>query len=86
MLRGTLRQYLRFVLPTTDRNNAGWPTAKWWEILLDNIDKLKLTISKESKSIEQMSAWVDCQVVPTMATRHNIWLPDLLQLNNRAIQ
>lgn len=62
MLRGTLRQYLRFALPTTNRNKA-----RWWEILLDNIDKLKLTISKESKSIEQMSAWVDRQVAPTMA-------------------
>ena len=67
VLRGTLRQYLRFVLPTTDRNKARWPTAKWWEILLDNVDKLKLTIDKESKSIEQMSAWVDRQVAPTMA-------------------
>lgn len=67
VLRGTLRQYLRFILPSTDRNKARWPTAPWWEKLLANVEKLQLTITKESKSIEQMTAWVDRQVAPTMA-------------------
>lgn len=34
VLRGTLRQYLRFVLPTTDRNKVRWPTAKRKTLML----------------------------------------------------
>ncbi|MDF7639982.1 replication initiation factor domain-containing protein [Lactobacillus sp. ESL0791] len=67
VLRGTLRQYLRFVTPATDQNKARWPSASWWDQLLADVEKLQLTIKKESASIEQMTAWVDRQVAPTMA-------------------
>ena len=67
VLRGTLRRYLRFVLPTTDQNKSRWPTAKWWDLLLNNVQELQLTIKKESKSIEDMTAWVDRQISPTIA-------------------
>lgn len=67
VLRGTLRRYLRFILPSTDQNKSRWPTAKWWEHLLSNVEELQLTIKKESKSIEDMTAWVDKQISPTIA-------------------
>lgn len=71
VLRGTLRQYLRFVLPptdSTDQHKTRWPTAPWWSELLENVQKLKLTIKKEAKTIEDMIAWIEKQIAPTMAT------------------
>lgn len=68
VLRGTLRQYLRFLLPSTDQNKARWPSAEWWELLLADVEKLQLTIKKEAKTIEDMTSWVDKQIAPTIAT------------------
>ena len=68
-LRGTLRQYLRFLTPiTNDKNKARWPSVQWWEDLLAGVDKLQLTIKKEARTIEDMTAWVDKQIAPTIAT------------------
>ena len=67
VLRGTLRRYLRFLLPSTDQNKSRWPTANWWNLLLSNVEELQLTIKKEPKSIEDMTAWVDKQISPTIA-------------------
>lgn len=67
LLRGSLRQYLRFLTPTTDQNKSRWPTTAWWDQLLDNVEKLQLTIKKDAKTIEDMTAWVDKQISPTIA-------------------
>lgn len=67
VLRGTLKQYLRFLKPSNDKNKARWPSIKWWEILLEDVSKLSLTIEKDTKTIEDMTEWVDRQIAPTMA-------------------
>ena len=67
VLRGTLRHYLRFLKPTTDRNKARWPTTAWWSKLLAGVEAIKLTTQKDPKSIEEMANWVDRQIAPTMA-------------------
>lgn len=68
VLRGTLNQYLRFLIPNSkDSNKARWLTTSWWDILLSNVDKLQLTIKKEAKTIEDMTDWVDQQIAPTIA-------------------
>lgn len=67
VLRGTLKQYLRFLLPATYQNKARWPTAQWWSELLKNVERLQLTIKKEAKTIEDMTAWVDKQIAPTLS-------------------
>lgn len=67
VLRGSLKQYLRFILPIADRNQARWPTAPWWSELLSNVEKLQLTIEKEDKTIEDMISWVDRQISPTLS-------------------
>lgn len=66
-LRGTLKQYIRFLKPTSDTNKSRWPTATWWEIFLQKVESLQLTIKKESKSIEDIAAWVDKQIGPSLA-------------------
>ena len=67
VLRGTLKHYLRFVLPSTDRNKARWSTTAWWEELLSNVDRLQLTIKKEARTIDDMTAWIDQQISPTLS-------------------
>lgn len=66
-LRGTLNQYLRFLIPSKDSNKARWQTIEWWDILLSNVDKLSLTIKKEAKTIEDMANWIDQQISPTLS-------------------
>lgn len=68
-IRGTLKQYIRFIRPprNQDSNKARWPSAKWWEQLLDNVEKLQLTSKREPKSIDDMVVWLDQQIAPTMA-------------------
>ena len=68
VLRGTLRPYLRFILPSTYQNKSRWPTTSWWNELLENVEKLQLTIKKEAKTIEDMTSWLDKQIAPTIAT------------------
>lgn len=66
-LRGTLKQYLRFLIKSNDSNKARWPTAPWWDELLAEAEQLQLTIEKEAKTIEDMRDWVDRQISPTLS-------------------
>ena len=67
VLRGTLKHYLRFILPSTDQNKARWRTTAWWEELLSSVDRLKLTVKKEARTIDDMTAWIDQQISPTLS-------------------
>lgn len=68
-VRGTLNQYIRFLKlpPNPDQNKSRWPTAPWWDRLLDGVGKLQLTIEKEKRSIDDMEEWVEQQIAPTIA-------------------
>lgn len=66
-IRGTLNQYIRFLVPAHDSNKARWPTADWWQVLLAGVGKLTLTVQKEEKTIDDMTEWVDRQIAPTIA-------------------
>lgn len=66
-LRGTLNQYLRFLIRGKDSNKARWQSAKWWDMLLANVGKLQLTIKKEARTIDDMTDWIDKQISPTLS-------------------
>src|SRR5699024_12616726 len=63
----TLSLHDALPISSTDQNKSRWPTANWWNLLLSNVEELQLTIKKEPKSIEDMTAWVDRQISPTIA-------------------
>lgn len=65
-LRGTLNTYIRFLTPSQDTNKSRWPSADWWETLLAGVEKLQLTIKKEKRSIDDMAAWINRQIGPTL--------------------
>lgn len=67
VVRGTLNQYLRFLIPSGDSNKARWKTVAWWDELLSNVSKLSLTIKKEARTIDDMTEWIDQQISPTIA-------------------
>lgn len=83
-IRGTLKQYIRFIKPprSNDSNKARWPSAKWWERLLDNVEKLQLTSKREAKSIDDMAAWLDRQIAPTIAAIITAYEGDISWLHN----
>lgn len=63
----TLNNYIHFVEPAEDTNKARWPLAQWWSTFLGNVEKLKLTIAKGVKTIEQTKEWFRRQIGPTYA-------------------
>lgn len=63
-----LNQYIRFLIPNPENERKrAWETAEWWEVLLHNVGKLKLTRNIEERSIEDFEEWVDKQIGPTLA-------------------
>lgn len=64
---GILNQYIRFVIPSSDKNKSRWETAKWWTDLVNSVDKVKLTRIPEEKTIEEVRQWIKKQIGPTLA-------------------
>lgn len=67
VISGILNQYIRFVVPSTDKNKSRWETEKWWTDLVNTMDKLQLTKKPSEKSIEEVREWVKKQIGPTLA-------------------
>lgn len=70
LLKGTLKNYIRFLQKprkSTDMRKRRWKTAPWYEKLLGNVGKLKLTTKPADKSIEEMKEWLKKQISPTIA-------------------
>lgn len=45
VVSGILRNYLMFRTPSSDSNKSRWPVCLWWEIVLENIERIHLWIS-----------------------------------------
>lgn len=70
LLKGTLKNYIRFLQKpkiSEDKRKRRWNTAPWYNKLLGDIGKLKLTTKPAEKSIEDMKEWVNKQISPTIA-------------------
>src|SRR5690606_37199295 len=70
LLCGVLKQYIRFLRRPKDKKDARkrrWENAAWWDKLLGEVEKIKLTIKPADKSIEDMNTWVEKQISPTIA-------------------
>ena len=70
LIRGVLKQYIRFLekpKDSKDQRKRRWKTASWWDKLIGEVEKIKLTIKPAKKSIEDMKSWVEKQIFPTIA-------------------
>lgn len=71
LIRGVLNHYIRFLEPNPDSKNQQkrrWDTAPWWEKVIDDVGKIKLSQRKADRSIEDMQDWIFKQISPTLAT------------------
>jgi len=64
---GIINNYIRFVTPTRDKNKSRWPTAPWWQSLIDETNVVKLTRKPDEKGVEEVREWVRQQIGPTLA-------------------
>lgn len=62
-----LRGLLDFKQPGTDENKSRWGTVDWWESFLEYAKKSRLTVSKRARTVEELRAWVDEQVAPSLS-------------------
>lgn len=68
LMKGILKNYIRFLKPNPgDTNKSRWKNRKYWDKLISNIDKVKLTQKPENKTIEDKKNWIEKQVGQTMA-------------------
>lgn len=62
-----LKNYLAFIDPSSDSNKARWAVSSWWEKFLGAVERLKLTVKKAERTIEQVREWFEKQVSPSLA-------------------
>lgn len=67
LLAGVLCNYINFVEPSNDTHKDRWPVSSWWSEFLGDVEKVRLTILKAAKTIEEKMEWVDRQVSTTLA-------------------
>lgn len=62
-----LNQYIRFLEKRSDKNKSRWPTAIYWQEILNTTEKLKLSRVKEEKTIDDVKFWIEKQIAPSLA-------------------
>lgn len=68
IFKGVLINYLRIVKPNpNDTNKSRWETRAYWNKIINDIDKIKLTQKKEEKTVDQVKEWIIKQVAPSLA-------------------
>ena len=67
LMFGVLKQYLNFTERSADTNKARWAVSEWWSGFLGDVEKLRLTIEKARRSINDVARWVERQVAPSLA-------------------
>lgn len=68
IFKGILKNYMRLVKPNPkDQNKSRWISRGYWDNLMNNVDKVKLTTKAEEKTIDQKKEWLSNQVGQTLA-------------------
>lgn len=68
LFKGILKNYIRLLEPNKrDKNKSRWKTRKYWDNLIENVEKIKLTRKAEEKSIDEKKMWLEKQVGQTLA-------------------
>jgi phage replication initiation protein len=74
---GILRGLLRFVVPNprNDRTSS-WQTQDWWEAFLGYVETQELGVSAQYRDADDIRAWIERQVAPSIALIHAVWGAD----------
>ena len=63
---GWFLAYLDFKEPGTDENKSRWKTCDWWLKFLEYASKVRLFISRVTKTVDDVKRWVNKQVAPSL--------------------
>jgi len=64
--RGWFLAYLDFKEPGEDANKSRWKTCDWWLKFLEYASKVRLFISRVTKTVDDVKHWVNKQVAPSL--------------------
>lgn len=64
---GVLKRYLNFIEPSNDSNKSRCDISEWWNKFLGDVEKVKLTVKKITRTLTQVTMWVERQVSPSLA-------------------
>lgn len=68
LVAGILKTYVNFVEPSlTDSNISRWAVSSWWSDFLGCVEKVRLTIQKVVKTINDTKEWLEEQVSTSLA-------------------
>jgi phage replication initiation protein len=63
---GWLLDFLDFKDPGTDSNISRWETSDWWSAFVERAKKAKIVVMQEERTVEDVKAWVEKQVAPSL--------------------
>jgi phage replication initiation protein len=64
--QGWFLSYLDFKEPGEDVNKSRWTTCEWWLKFLEYASKVRLFLSRVTKTVDDVKRWVNKQVAPSL--------------------
>jgi len=78
----TLNNYVRFVEPCRDSNKRRWKTAKFWQKILEDSSRLKLTFKGTEVDPRKTEEWFKTKIAPSIAFLNKLWGGDMKQVEH----
>ena len=73
----TLNNYIRFVEKSNDSNKRRWKTADFWEKILEDSSRLKLSFQGTEVDPKKTADWFKTKVAPSLAFLNLYWGGDM---------
>lgn len=73
----TLNNYIRFVEKSNDSNKRRWKTADFWEKILEDSKRLKLSFKGTEVDPKRTADWFKTRVAPSLAFLNLFWGGDM---------
>lgn len=67
IVTGVLKNYIRFVDPSTDSNKWRWKTSKFWDKFIADAEILRLTEGQKERTLDDVYTWINKSVAPSLA-------------------
>lgn len=64
---GVLSRCINFVDRSLDANKSRWAVCSWWTSFLGEVEKVRLSVEKVLKTIEEKADWIERQVAPVLS-------------------
>lgn len=68
VIKGILKNYIRFTDKSNDSNKSRWKNAKWWDLFLGEIDNIKFNNNAKVRELSETKDWISKQVAVSLAT------------------